>query len=302
MNVGYVGLGNMGGALAARLQQSGSLVVFDRDEDMVRRMVDLGASAAKGLADLAARCDLVFLCLPTSDHTRSVIFGSNGADGLIHSMRAGTVIVDQTTGDPLATRAMADELLASGIFLIDAPVSGGITGAQAGTIAIMVGADSQQFDVVRPVLEQISPNIFHAGGVGNGQVVKLVNNLMSGAQRLLTLEAVALAAKNGVEPTVAHEILMAGGARNSYLEKIFGPKVLQGDLNVGFTLGLMHKDVRLACDLARVSGTPLFFGGLTRELYQLCIAENGAHAQVETAALLAERWAGTSVVPDPTRK
>jgi 3-hydroxyisobutyrate dehydrogenase len=174
------------------------------------------------------------------------------------------VIIDQTTGDPLATRAMANELSASGIHLVDAPVSGGIAGAQAGTIAIMVGADSEQFEVIRPVLEQISPNIFHAGGVGNGQVVKLVNNLMSGVQRLLTLEAVALAAKNGVEPAVAHEILMAGGARNAYLEKIFGPRVLQGDLNVGFTLGLMHKDVRLACDLARVSETPMFFGGLAR--------------------------------------
>jgi 3-hydroxyisobutyrate dehydrogenase len=302
MDVGYVGLGNMGGALAARLQEFRSLTVYDRDEEMVRRMVDHGASAAEGLADLAARCDLVFLCLPTSDHVRSVVFGSHGADGLIHSLRAGTVIIDQTTGDPLATRAMANELSASGIHLVDAPVSGGIAGAQAGTIAIMVGADSEQFEVIRPVLEQISPNIFHAGGVGNGQVVKLVNNLMSGVQRLLTLEAVALAAKNGVEPAVAHEILMAGGARNAYLEKIFGPRVLQGDLNVGFTLGLMHKDVRLACDLARVSETPMFFGGLARELYQLCIAENGAQAQVETAALLAGRWAGTSVVPDSTRK
>jgi 3-hydroxyisobutyrate dehydrogenase len=90
MNVGYVGLGNMGGALAARLQQSRSLVVYDRDEDTVRRMVDHGASAAEGLADLAARCDLVFLCLPTSDHTRSVIFGSNGADGLTTAVERQT--------------------------------------------------------------------------------------------------------------------------------------------------------------------------------------------------------------------
>jgi 3-hydroxyisobutyrate dehydrogenase len=299
MQVGYVGLGNMGGALAARLQESRSLIVYDRDESAVLHLVKLGAIAAHGLTDLALRCGIVFLCLPTSDHVRSVIFGADGESGLMHTLRPGTVLVDQTTGDPVATRAMADELLARGVYLVDAPVSGGIAGAQAGTIAIMVGADAKQLGVLRPVLEQISPNIFHAGAVGNGQVMKLVNNLMSGVQRLLTLEAVALATKNGVAPTVAHEILMAGGGKNAYLEKIFGPRVLQGDLNVGFTLGLMHKDVRLACDLARVSETPMFFGALARELYQLCIAENDAEAQVETTALLVERWAGTSVVPKP---
>lgn len=297
MQIGYVGLGNMGGALATRLQKSRSLLVFDRDAQAVARLVSTGARRAESLDEVAAACDVVMLCLPTSDHVRQVLFGDGSDTGLADLAKPGAIFIDQTSGDPLATRGMAEGLSKRGMDLLDAPVSGGIAGAEAGTIAIMVGAERELFDRVRPVFDDISSNVFYAGGVGNGHVIKLVNNLLSGAQRLLTLEAMALAAKNGVDPKAAHAILMAGGGRNAYIEKILGPRVLEGDLNPGFTLGLAHKDVRLACELARASEVPAFFGGLTRELYQLCIAENGAQAQVDTAALLIDRWAGTAVVP-----
>ncbi|MCI0142608.1 NAD(P)-dependent oxidoreductase [Arthrobacter bambusae] len=294
MNLGYIGLGNMGGALASRLQLSRELIVFDRDPAVTERLVALGAQPAREAAELAAGCEVVLLCLPTSDHVHTVLFGEGG---IAEVLRPGTIVIDQTTGDPIATRAMAQRLRQQDVQMIDAPVSGGITAAQAGTIAIMVGADPGQFETVQPILADISPNIFHAGGVGNGQVIKLVNNLLSHAQRLLSLEALALADKNGVNSRTAHEILMASGGRNAYLEKSFGPRVMLGNLSPGFTLGLAHKDVRLATDLARVSGVPSLFGGIARELYQLCIAENGAEAQVDTAALVIDRWAKTRVVP-----
>jgi 3-hydroxyisobutyrate dehydrogenase len=124
-----------------------------------------------------------------------------------------------------------------------------------------------------------------------------VNNLLSHSQRLLSLEALALADKNGVDPRTAHAILVTGGGHNAYLERSFGPRVMHGDLSPGFTLGLAHKDLRLATDLARVSEVPSFFGAVARELYQLCIAENGDDAQVDTAALLIDRWARTKLVP-----
>lgn len=297
MEIGYIGLGSMGGALAQRLQLSRSLRVYDRDPAVVDQLVAAGASAADSAASLASSSDVVFLCLPTSDHVRSVLFGD---DGIAESLRPGSMVVDQTTGDPLATRAFAERLAERDVHLVDAPVSGGIAGARAGTIAIMVGADEERFARVREILHDISPHVFHAGGIGNGQVVKLVNNLLSHSQRILSLEALALAEKNGVDPRTAHEILVSGGGSNAFLEKSFGPRVMHGDLNPGFTLGLAHKDVRLATDLARVSGVPSFFGGLARELYQLCVAENGADAQVDTAALAIDRWAGTRVVPGTT--
>jgi 3-hydroxyisobutyrate dehydrogenase len=192
---------------------------------------------------------------------------------------------------------MAEQLAKHGLELIDAPVSGGVRGAEAGTIAIMVGGTSDQFARVRPTLNSISPNVFHAGSIGAGHVIKLVNNMMSGVQRLLTLEAIALAAKNGVDPRKAVEILMTSGGRNAYLEKVMGPRVVDGKLFIGFTLGLAHKDVRLACHLGESSGVPMFFGNLARELYQMCLNEMGGDAQVDTAALIVDRMAGTHVVP-----
>jgi 3-hydroxyisobutyrate dehydrogenase len=293
MAIGYIGLGKMGGALAERLQLTHPLWVHDRDGDAIRKLAAKGATACPDVRKLAAECDTIFFCLPTSDHVRSVIFESGLGDGL----PPGTLLVDQTTGDPGATREMAGRLAGRDVALVDAPVSGGRHSAAAGTIAIMVGASQQNFDRVTPVLRDISPNVFRAGDVGAGQVIKLVNNMMSGAQRLLTLEAVALAAKNGLDPRTAAEILTAGGARNSFLEKFMGPRVLAGQLAPGFTLGLLIKDLRLACDLATQSGTPLFFGTLTRELCQLHVNELGADAEVDASALVVDRIAGTHMVP-----
>jgi 3-hydroxyisobutyrate dehydrogenase len=294
VNVGYVGLGCMGGALARRLQLTCPLHVYDLDPTAVARMVEKGARACATLRDLAATCDVILLCLPTSTHVRAAIFE---VDGLAAGLRPGTLLVDQTTGDPNETRAMAVDLAPRDVVLIDAPVSGGAQGAEAGTISIMVGAGEKALARVQPILAAISSNMFHAGDVGAGQVMKLVNNHLSGAQRLLTMEAVALAAKNGIDPERACEILLAGGARNSFTEKYMAPHIIKGRLDVGFTLGLMHKDMRLACDLGASSGVPLFFGNIARELYQMCINEMGPQAQVHTAALVVDRLAGTHVVP-----
>jgi 3-hydroxyisobutyrate dehydrogenase len=294
MKIGYVGLGNMGGALAQRLQLTYPLQVFDLDSAAMQCLEESGASVCASLTELASRCDVILLCLPTSDHVRRAIFGEQG---LAVAARTGTLIVDQSTGDPTATRAMATQLAERGIELVDAPVSGGAQGAKAGTIAIMVGGSPSQFERLAPILGAISVNVFHSGDVGTGQVIKLVNNVMSGALRLLTFEGVALAAKNGVDPEKACEILLAGGARSAFLEKFMAPHIIKGNISPGFTLGLMHKDVRLACQLGADSGVPMFFGGLARELYQMCINEHGAEAQVHAAALVVDRLAGTQVVP-----
>jgi 3-hydroxyisobutyrate dehydrogenase len=293
MNIGYIGLGNMGGALARRLQLSHPLTVFDLSATAVEEMVRCGATAASSLGDLAAQCDVILLCLPTSAHVRSAIFSETG---LIGQLRPDTLIIDQTTGDPKMTREMAGELAAKGSVLIDAPVSGGKTGAAAGTIAIMVGAAAEHYARCHPLLAAISSNIFHAGDVGAGHAAKLVNNMLSGAQRLLTFEAMALAEKSGVKPETARAILSAGGARNAFLDRSMGA-VIEGRLAVGFTLALMHKDVRLACQLGVDLGVPLLFGNLTREVYQMCISEMGQNADVNTAALMMDRLAGSHVVP-----
>nr|WP_268929338.1 NAD(P)-dependent oxidoreductase [Nocardia coffeae] len=294
MTIGYIGLGTMGGALAERLLLTHPLLVHDRSEAAGARLAALGATPVD-IAELAARSETIMLCLPTSDHVREVLFGEQALADLANP---GTVIVDQTSGDPSATREIAAALAARDIHLIDAPVSGGPMRAAAGTIAIMVGAPRERFDALKALFESISPNVFHVGDIGAGHTIKLVNNLISGAQRLLTLEGVALAARNGLEPQVAVRVLAAGGARNAYLDTSL-PHVMNGNLDLGFTLALAHKDVRLACQLGSESGLPMFFGNLTRDYLQLCINENGGEARVDTAALYVDRIAGTSIVSPP---
>jgi 3-hydroxyisobutyrate dehydrogenase len=283
----------MGGALAARLHLKQPLHVYDLNEEAVRRLADRGARPCTTLRELASRCEVILLCLPTSDYVRTAIFGN---EGLHDGLARGALVIDQSTGDPGATRAMAIELSKRGVDLIDAPVSGGPDGAEAGTIAIMVGATPEQFERVLPVLSAISSNIFHAGGSGAGHVMKLVNNMLSGAQRVLSLEALSLAAKNGIEPGKACEILSAGGARNAYVETFVRQRLLTGKWKVGFSLALMHKDLRLACQLGTESKVPLFLGNAAKEYYQMCISQMGEAGDVQSVALVIDQLAGTQLV------
>lgn len=298
MHIGYVGLGNMGGALAARLAPHGDLVVFDLNPATIETQVGLGAKAADDLPTLAAECDVIFLCLPTSAHVRTAIFGERG---LVGGLRPGTVIIDQTSGDPRQTKAIAADLQDLQVQLVDAPVSGGPLRAAAGTIAIMVGASEAQYDIVLPLLQRISPNVFRAGELGNGHLVKLVNNMVSGVIRWITLEGVALAAKYGVSPEDAVQIMSAGGARNDWMVAVMGPQVIHGDLSNGFSVGLAHKDLKIACELGQEAAVPLLVGNLTREIYQMCINEMGFDTKVDSTALMMDRMAGTQVVPKDYR-
>lgn len=294
MQIGYIGLGNMGGPLAARLQSSHLLIVHDLNGDAVSRLVALGASATDSPAELAARCDLVLMCLPTSRQVEQVIFGENG---VLAGARPGTLIVDQTTGEPAATRKMAARLADGPVELVDAPVSGGARGARAGTIAIMVGAGTAQFARILPVLEAISPNIFHAGGVGAGQVIKLANNLLHHSQRLLSLEILAAAVKNGIEPGLATDILLASSGRNYFLEHNLHPRILKGELNSGFTLDLLLKDVRLATEMGAEADVPMPISTLIREIYRTHAGDLGGDAEPNTVALRVDRVSGTRIVP-----
>lgn len=295
MRIGYIGLGNMGGPLAGRLVQRHPMHVYDLNADAVAKFVDLGATAADNPADLAAQCDVVFTCLPKSDHVHEVIFGNNG---LLENLKPGSLIADMTTGDPARTRAMAAELKDRQIDLIDAPVSGGPRGANKGTIAIMVGAPQPLFDKVRPFLESISPNIFHAGDVGTAHAVKAGNNLLNFACRLMTFEVVSLLVKNGVAPADAVAILQKSSGRNYTTEITLPDNILSGTMHQGFLLELMRKDISIALDLARDSDVPMPLGTLAREQLLAAINEQGGDADMSALALTYERITGARIRPD----
>lgn len=291
MEVGYVGLGAMGGALARRLLKSRKLRVYDVRPEAAQALAPLGGTPTQSPAALAGSSDLVLTCLPTSNEVRDAIFGPGG---LAEGMKAGGVIADMTTGDPLATRAMAEKLKASGIALIDAPVSGGPHGAEAGTIAIMVGAPDDVFAKVAPALREISPNVFHAGGVGNGQTMKLVNNVIAASIRQITFEAVAMGIKNGLSLETCIEVLNKGSGK-SYTSEVMLPRMLDGLGKANFTLGLMLKDARLATGLGQQSGAPMHLGGLVRENLLAALNEFGAEADVNEIVRRYERAAGVDI-------
>jgi len=282
----------MGGALVRRLLLSRKVRVFDINPDAVKACADNGADTAASLVELAAFSDMVMTCLPTSNHVRSVIFGD---DGLINGLSEGNVVIDMTTGDPSETRAMAAELAERGIEMMDAPVSGGPMGADAGIIAIMAGGSDELFARCRPVFEDISANVFHAGGIGAGHVMKLVNNMTSAGNRAVAMEAITLAAKNGLDPRTAMEIMQKGSGRSFMTEVVFPNFILTDKIEQGFTLGLMHKDVSLAVKLGEDSGTPLMLGNITRQILKTAIDQMGYDADLNLLIKLYEKAAKVAV-------
>jgi 3-hydroxyisobutyrate dehydrogenase len=295
MAVGYIGLGSMGGALALRLQLSEQLTVHDMNPAAVQKLVAQGARAADGLAELAAECDTVMLCLPTSQHVEDLLYGRGD---LARHLRPGSIVIDQTTGDPSITRALAERLRGAGVAMLDAPVSGGPVGAQAGTIAIMVGGSVEDYARIEPLLNKISPNVVRAGDIGTGNVIKLANNMLSAAQRFVAMEAVALAVKNGVDADRAVEIINKGSGRNFFTELMFQKHIVSGNLPSGFTLGLLHKDVRLACQLGADTGVAMQFGDVAKNFLQMSMNAFSYDTQVNAAALMMDRLCGTQVVPE----
>jgi 3-hydroxyisobutyrate dehydrogenase len=293
MELGYIGLGNMGGALARRLLRVHKMRVFDLRPEVVARFADAGAVPTQSAQALARESDMVMTCLPTSAEVRDVLFGEGR---VAEVLRPGQIFADMTTGDPGETREMAARLAEKGVHMIDAPVSGGPHGANAGTIAIMVGAPAELFARVKPIFETISPNIFHTGDVGTGHVMKLVNNVISAGVRAVTFEALAMGIKNGLSLETCTAVLQKGSARSATTELAL-PKLLKGDFSVSFTLALMHKDVRLATKLGSDSATPMVLANVVRELFQMVINEYGADKDTQTLVKLFERNAGVAIAP-----
>ncbi|CUH81288.1 NAD(P)-dependent oxidoreductase [Tropicibacter naphthalenivorans] len=275
MRIGYVGLGVMGGALARRLLVSGPVTVFDLNARAVADLVEAGATAAPDLAAMGAACDVVFLCLPRSENVRAALFDH----GLADALRPGATVIDQTSGDPTETRAMAETLSARGIHMIDAPVSGGAKEAEAGTIAIMIGGAADRIAAVQPIFDRISPNSYLCGAIGAGQVMKLINNTISTCNRFAMLEGVALGMRNGLDLGVMSDVLNAGGARSKATEAML-PALADGVPDSFFYLNLMLKDVNLATQLATQSGVPLQFGQLARGMMQAASNRLGPQANL----------------------
>lgn len=290
MHVGYIGLGAMGGALARHLLDKYTLSVLDINKATVDAFVQLGARAATSAADMARQCDIVLLCLPRSSDVRHVIFGPGG---LAEGLSAGKIVIDQTSGVPGDTREFAERLGAMGVSLFDAPVSGAMATAIAGTISIIASGPAQALERAMPVLKSISANVFDCGGrVGNGQTMKAVNNMMNAGCRLATLEAVAMGRKYGLSLAAMTQALNHTTGRN-YTTQGMLVAIAEGRQSTKFALSLQVKDMNQAMLMGVDHGVPMPISGAVRGLLQIGLNTLGENPQLEDMIRLIESMAGT---------
>lgn len=291
--IGFIGLGNMGAPMAGRLLDAGySLVLHDAREAAAGSLRARGAAWATTPAEVAAAAQTVITILPTSREVRQVL---TGPKGLLDALRPGSLLLEMTSADPSVTRELAAEVAARGSALIDAPVSGGVRGATEGTLAIMVGGDPALLERARPVLARMGKNIFHAGPVGAGHAIKLVNNMCSGGILALTIEAVAVAARSGVDPARAVEIIQASSGRSNASDYKFPRFILTGGFDAGFAIRLMMKDLDGYGRLAQEAGVPSPVARAAAEIYRLAMARGMGEQDHTAIARLIEEWAGVSL-------
>lgn len=264
--IGFVGLGNMGYPMASLLAQAGfNVTVSDLNPDAVNRFCEeTGSASADSLQALGAGADLVITMLPEGKAVRKVLLGEG--DNVLSGLKKGSVIIDMSSCSPVDTRALGQELMDMGYYLIDAPVSGGKYKAAEGTLAIMAGGEPEQVEACRPVFD-VMGKPFHTGGPASGHAMKAMNNFLSAGTLALTSEAVITGTRFGLDPKVMVDIINASTGRSNSSEDKFPKFILPGIYNSGFYLGLMAKDLRFAVDLAKSEGSSAGFIELLSGLY-----------------------------------
>jgi 3-hydroxyisobutyrate dehydrogenase-like beta-hydroxyacid dehydrogenase len=290
--LGFVGVGTMGGPMAARLLEAGArLAIYDTSEAALGPLVQKGATRCGSPAEVASAADIVLVSLPTPKVVREVALGPNG---VIAGARAN-VFVDLSTTGPRVAAEVAQALAVKGIAAVDAPVSGGPTGAQRGTLAIMASCPADVFARVEPVLAHFG-KVFHVGErPGMGQTMKLANNLLSATALAITSEALVMGAKAGLDPQVMVDVINAGSGRNSATQDKFPRCVLPRKFDFGFPTELLYKDVKLCLDEGEALGVPMLVGNAVRELLGVAKAMQGPRADITTLVKCVEAWAGVEV-------
>lgn len=292
--IGFIGLGNMGKPLAERLLKKYQLYVYDLDTKNLKYFLDKGAVACSNPSDLALNTSRIFLCLPTSIVVEKVIYGESG---LLETASKGSFIIDMTTGEPEISRKISKALQSKKINFIDAPVSGGPKGANQGNIAIMVGGTKSQFSTIKPIMDDISSNIFYAGEVGSGHSIKAGNNLLNLICRMATFEVISMLVKDGVSPETAVNIIQKSSGRNYATEITLPDNIISGKMFQGFSTGLMKKDAGVATKIAISNKVEIPLGKLSQELLKNTIDEFGENADMSNVALTYEKLTGAKIRP-----
>jgi 3-hydroxyisobutyrate dehydrogenase-like beta-hydroxyacid dehydrogenase len=292
MDIGFIGLGNMGLPMCRRLIEAGhTLIVFDVKRDAMERLVKLGAQAAKSPAEVANRAETVLASLPSLDVGRKV---ATGEDGIIRGNRVRRYVDLSTTGSGFAIE-VHDVLKDRGIVQIDSPVSGGVGGAEKGTLAVMVSGPREEVEAVRPALDVIGRVFVVGEKPGLAQSMKLANNFLSATAMAASSEAIAMGVKAGLDPRVMLDVINAGSGRNTATQDKFPKSIVTGKFDYGFGMGLMVKDVRLFLAEAESLGIWSEVAQAVGRLWETAIAEHGAETDFTRIAQTVEKRTGVSM-------
>lgn len=293
--IGFVGLGIMGRGMVGNLLDAGTEVtVYNRTAERAAPFAERGAVVETSPGRVAAVSDIVFTCVSDTPDVEEVIFG---ADGLNEGLAAGALVVDTSTVSPIASRSWSEQLCERGIGFLDAPISGGSEGAAQGTLSIMVGGTGENFARALPYLEQMGSTITHVGEVGDGQLTKLMNQVLVVTNMLGLAEALVFAQASGLDLRKA-VAAVEGGAGGSWMLSKRAPQVIDDDWAPGFRVDLQQKDLRLVLEAARELHTPMLATSLISQLYEPLLRDgrdgDGNHALAATIARLAGITVGDS--------
>jgi 3-hydroxyisobutyrate dehydrogenase len=295
MRIGFIGLGNMGGPMALNLIKAGhTLIVHDVRRQAATPHLERGATWADSPRAAAREAELVLTSLPGPKEVEAVALGP---DGIIHGTVAGTVYADLSTGSPTVMRRLHAVFRDKGVHVLDAPVSGGVTGAQRGTLQVMVGGDESMFNEVKGVLQAVGHKVGYMGPIGAGTIAKLVHNMISITVRQLIAEGFTLGVKAGVKPEALLEALRgASFGQGLILSQVLPDVVFKGDFDtVRFALRLARKDVGLATELAREMEVPMPMAALGEQVLVEALARGWGDKDSTAPWLLQEEAAGVTV-------
>jgi 3-hydroxyisobutyrate dehydrogenase len=289
--IGFIGLGRMGNHMAARLLRAGyEVLVFDTERSCIDLLVEQGALSCSSTLAMAQEVATILLSLPTPGVVEDVVLG---ADGLINGTALRTVIDLSTTG-PSVSASVGRLLREKSIELIDAPVSGGVTGAKTGSLSLMVSGDTDSFEAAKPILEAIGSKIFYLGTEnGRGQWMKIINNMLCAAAAVSACEALVLGAKAGLDPKTMLDVINASSGRSFATEVKIPECILDRSFPLRFSTELLHKDVTLCTQEAERLGVPMWINQSVKQFLALAMAQGLGRADYARIITMIEGWAGT---------
>lgn len=289
VTVGFIGLGNMGNPMAGNVLKNGfTLTVFDKNRVAMQNLVAAGAVAAASARQVVDKAEIVLTCLPGSPEVEELYLG---AQGLIECTRPGNVLVDMSSVLPSTPRKLESLAKARGVEFLEAPVSGGVTGARAATLAIMTGGDEVVLERVRPILRTIGPNIYRVGPAGAGNTVKAINNMMSSVNSLTMMEGLIVGLKAGLDLETMHAVIKDSSGNSNALARVHRA-LIPRNFEPGFKVQLMNKDLDTFHSIARELHVPVSFANIAQRYQQAALAAGLGEQDTSVIFTLIERLAG----------